>query len=139
VPPKYRAQALALEHGLESAFGASLGTPIVAYFANANGYIAYEQKVSDLTPQQRQHNVEALGKAILTFCVPVLLLCLAVYTLIGFTHPRDLARLRARPAEEDSSREDGLLEHEASASVNNVERASPSYAEVPPVPTPLEE
>ena len=96
VLPKHRAQVLAWEQGVAKAFGALLGTPIVAYFANANGFVTYTQPVSQLTPQQMQQNVDALGFAITRFCVPMWLLCIAIWCPLGFTYPRDVARVRAK-------------------------------------------
>ncbi|CAE7466129.1 norA [Symbiodinium natans] len=92
VRPEGRSTILAWEAALESTFAAILGNAMVGFLAqNVFGYKideAHKDAVSD--PESRR----ALGKALTLTCFTPWLICWLAYTLLHWSYPKDLKRVR---------------------------------------------
>lgn len=107
VPAEHRCKVMAWEGALESSTAAAIGPVIVSLLAqNLFGYHFGEDGNTDSTLD----SATALGKAMAaTICIPWSI-CLVAYSLLHWSYPRDLRRLREqRKAGEVSSETQGSL------------------------------
>ena len=96
VPPDRRGIVIAWQRGVQTGLGAIIGNTLPAYFMVVNGYIPYAKPVAELTPEERDGNVKALQRAILSCCIPCWLLTGCLYCTLGFAFARDVKRRTAR-------------------------------------------
>lgn len=83
----------AWEFSLEKVFGGFWGPFAISWLSAASGYEANSVKVSEMSPELRRHNVQALAFIIRSFCC-VAYACVAVgYTALHWTFPRDMQSL----------------------------------------------
>mmetsp|Transcript_94009 Transcript_94009/g.130539 ORF Transcript_94009/g.130539 Transcript_94009/m.130539 type:complete len:505 (+) Transcript_94009:71-1585(+) len=107
VPAEHRCKVMAWEGALESSTAAAIGPVIVSLLAqNLFGYHFGEDGNTDSTLD----SATALGKAMAaTICIPWTI-CLIAYSLLHWSYPRDLRRLREqRKAGEVSFESQGSL------------------------------
>jgi len=94
VPASARSRVMAWECALENSIANALGPPVVALLATKIfGYEFNSQEGDDIEPDI--DSARALGKAMtLVICGPWLV-CLAAYSLLHWSYPRDVRRLSA--------------------------------------------
>ncbi|CAJ1339195.1 unnamed protein product [Effrenium voratum] len=91
VRPEGRATIMAWESALESTFAAILGNAMVGFLAeNVFGYKLEESDHATSDPESRR----ALGKALTFTCFMPWIICWTAYSLLHFTYPRDLKRVK---------------------------------------------
>ena len=82
---------------LEGIFSALFGGPLVGWLSEA--VFGYELPplgvtVAEMEEELRAHNAEALGQALLFMTAVPWVICLALYTLIHLTYPKECAASR---------------------------------------------
>jgi len=89
-PKDKMASMMAWEFTMEKVIGFLFGPLVITWLAAASGYEQTNQKVEDMSPEVRQHNVEALAFVIRSFACCAYA-CVAIgYTALHFTFKRDL-------------------------------------------------
>ncbi|CAK9011511.1 unnamed protein product [Durusdinium trenchii] len=91
VRPEGRSTILAWESALESTFACILGNAMVGFLAeNVFGYRLEHSEHATVDVESRR----ALGKALTLTCFTPWLICLIVYSLLHWSYPRDMKRVK---------------------------------------------
>jgi len=97
VRPEGRSTILAWESALESTFACILGNAMVGFLAEqVFGYRLENSEHAKADVDSRR----ALGKALTFTCFTPWLICLVAYSLLHFTYPRDLKRVKKETLQE---------------------------------------
>ena len=96
-PPAVLGSAVAMNAALEGVFSALFGGPLVGWLSEA--VFGYKLPplgvtVAEMEEELRAHNAEALGQALLFMTAVPWVICLALYTLIHLTYPKECAASR---------------------------------------------
>jgi len=102
VPSSARSRIMAWEVALENSIASALGPPVVALLATkAFGYKFGEKEATGASLE----SARALGQAMtVVICIPWLV-CLAAYSSLHWSYPRDVRRLQAAMEAEKAERE----------------------------------
>lgn len=109
VAPQDRNAIYAFQTAVEGAFAAVFGNAAVGLLAeNAFGYRFSNVREVRVDPQ----NVKALGMALMWSTVVPWTICLAFYTLLHWSYPRDIQRIMQQETEEEMAREEQLRQEQ---------------------------
>eukprot|EP00434_Breviolum_minutum_P007300 symbB.v1.2.006444.t1/scaffold384.1/size215671/17 len=102
VPASDRSKVMAWECAMENSLANAIGPSMVSSLAFAFGYKFGAEELNG----QSLSSARALGQAMAaTICIPWVI-TLAAYTLLHWSYPRDMRRLRAKQAAEAAAREE---------------------------------
>mmetsp|Transcript_31529 Transcript_31529/g.50716 ORF Transcript_31529/g.50716 Transcript_31529/m.50716 type:complete len:497 (+) Transcript_31529:44-1534(+) len=94
VPKRHISSAYAWDVALVFASGNTLGPLLVGYISEEFfGYKLSTLRVADMTPEARQTNAEALGKALFVSSAIPALICSLMFPLLFWTYPADRRRM----------------------------------------------
>jgi len=106
VPRRLTGQTLAYAAGIDGAFSAVCGAPLVAAIAEkVFGYEPTEQKVEDMTQDLRKNNLTALSRSFWFVCTICMVLATMLFVLLSLTYYSD------KKASEAEDGEDQYNEH----------------------------
>ncbi|CAL1153694.1 unnamed protein product [Cladocopium goreaui] len=102
VPASDRSKVMAWECAMENSLANAIGPSMVSTLAFAFGYKFGAEEMSG----QSLSSARALGQAMAaTICIPWVI-TLAAYTLLHWSYPRDMRRLRAKQAAAEAAKEE---------------------------------
>lgn len=110
VPPDGRSAIIAWDTALEGASGAFFGNAAVTFLAQSIFGYSFEGQENSKGPQPE--NAKALGRALVWVTTVPWLVCILFYTLLHWSYPRDLARMKR--LEQKQWRDDASEESETS-------------------------
>ncbi|CAE8617164.1 unnamed protein product [Polarella glacialis] len=94
VPKRHISSAYAWDVALVFASGNTLGPLLVGYISEEFfGYKLSTLRVADMTPEARQTNADALGKALFVSSAIPALICSLMFPLLFWTYPADRRRM----------------------------------------------